>query len=334
MQGVYLDNDLNKHYSHALKGQEITDQNGVITAVASAGAIGGGHTIIFTERLNGGMPENQKIELRVDGKSGGASGQTDHSSTGTASSSSGIGYKEIAITNQTASDTSLSRLQSGDGALKRSWVVKPSDIEAAQKKADEVSSNKGKYSYTLLGVSLFRRNAINCARFGEQVLKAAGISSASAGSVIKKPSTLASGANVGYMEDPAYVQNEQRKAEEKKKKDREKALKQQKYAALPQFSKMPPGKQFKVDETIMGSSTLDGTLELYTFRVPPNGEVMRLLDTDIEVIPWRFIVDAGSGKATIERKEGRSPVYVEIEDLFDLATAQIKRELLEDVPQP
>ena len=317
IQRVYHDADLSKHYSHALKGQEIDASNGVITAVSTASKMG--HTMLFTERLKGGVPESHKIELTVAGKSGGLSGSTDTSSTGTVSSSSGVGYKGIKITNKPASDDSLARIRSSP--VRRSWVTTPDNIENAQTKADEVAANKAKYSYTLLGVSPFIKKAINCARFGEVILKAAGIDEASAGTVIKKPVTLASGDDVGYTQDPAYIQNEERKRQEAEQRRQQAELNKARYAALP---KVVRGTTFTDGKTIMGSSTQEGPLTTqYTFRSIPDEGTSAMNDNEIELTPFKIVVLVDDGLAVIERQSPRGKVYVSLDTLFNLDTQQV-----------
>lgn len=324
IQRVYHDADLNKHYSHALKGQVIDDSNGVITAVSTASTMG--HTMLFTERLKGGVPESHKIELRVAGKSDGLSAKTDASSTGTVSSSSGVGYKEIQITNKPASDDSLDRIRSSP--VRRSWVTTPDNIEKAQDKANDVAANKAKYSYTLLGVSPFIKQAINCARFGEVVLKAAGIDEASAGTVIKKPVTLASGKDVDYTPDPDYIQNENRKRQEAEQRRQQAEQRRQqaelnraRYAALPKVLK---GTTFTDGKTIMGSSTQEGPLTTqYTFRSIPDEGISAMNDNEIELTPFKIVVLVDDGLAVIERQSPRGTVYVSLDALFNLDTQQV-----------
>ncbi|MEA5470576.1 DUF4157 domain-containing protein [Spirulina sp. 06S082] len=320
VQPVFFDSDLNKHYSHALKAQEITATNGVITAVASGG-LAGGHTIIYTERLNAGQPESHKIDLTVGAKSGGSSGTTDMTSSGTTSSSSGTGYEEITITNKVASDESLARI---GGGTKKSWVTTPDKIVKAQEKAEDVKANKAKYSYTMLGVSPFKKNAINCARFGEVVLKAAGIPEASAGKVIKKPSTLAEGGDVGYTPDDAYFQNEQRKAdEERQRKLDAEALKQQALLNQQRYAKIPKvlkGTTFTDGKTVMGASTYEGAMTTqYTFRPIPDGGTEAMANNEIELTPFKIITFADVGRGQIERRDNRGSIYVSLDVLFDNA---------------
>jgi hypothetical protein len=304
---------LNKHYSHALTAQEVTNDSGVITAV-KAGS-GPGHTIVYTERLVGGTPENKEVDLTVAGKSGGKSGSTDKSSGGTVKSSSGLGYKDITITKIDAPSSDLKRLQSSSN--KKSWVIDGSKIQKALDKADDVKANKAKYSYTLLGVSPFLQNAINCARFGEVMLKAAGIPEASAGKIIKTPAELVKGEDVGHTPDQDFVDEKERQKLAQEQREQQEELNRQRYAGLDDVYKPIT---FAAGKVIMGSRDETGALTTqFTFRDVPDEGVDSLGATEIEISPFKLIVLKKSGRAKIELRNAstRGSVYVSLDTLFD-----------------
>ena len=231
LQRVYQHPENAKFYSHVLPKQEITEDNGVVTAAATSKWFGGGHTILMFEYVEGGTPINKKIDLTAGGgtrssgsvikdDSGSASAQissgsmtlTDNSTFGsTGSGSSGTGTIQINIS--MASDTSLKKLLSSP---KRSFVVTKDQIKAGIAEAEAVQQdmikNPVKYTYKLFARSIFAKNPLNCARFGEQVLIKAGIS-ASATSLRwfggKTPFKLATGMDVGYKPDQNFPEPRQ-----------------------------------------------------------------------------------------------------------------------------
>ena len=82
----------------------------------------------------------------------------------------------------------------------RTWDITEAKGEKALAKAQKMDalSKKGKYIYTLTGRTIsFTKTGMNCARFAENVLNAAGIK-ANAGWIIKTPSELSTGKKAGF----------------------------------------------------------------------------------------------------------------------------------------
>jgi hypothetical protein len=201
-------------------------------------------------------------------------------------------------------------------------VVKPSAVDAVQQKALEIQGDQKKYSYTLLGVSLLKKKVLNCARFGEVILQAGGIS-ASAGDVFKLPSTLASGDDVGHTQDQDFLNEEQRKIEEAKQQQAAAAqLRQQADANLQLYAKVPQlsrGATFAENKKIMGSVDEDSPLNVqYTFVQA------RTSETEIPVRVFRVLVtddmkQKGRGKIELPADSAykTQSVYASLGDLFN-----------------
>lgn len=138
----------------------VNGESGVITAVV-AGA-GSGHTIIYIEQAAG----NWKLELNA------------------------VAPEAINVEQPTKYD--LAKLN--ESTTKRSWLVSNAQIDAALDKARDIQANAKDYQYKFIGTGLpfAIRKAINCARFGEEILKSAGIP-ASSGVIFKTPMELATG---------------------------------------------------------------------------------------------------------------------------------------------
>lgn len=159
----------NSYYSNVLEGQKITQDNAVFTATAFDGSRGGGHSSVYIERLSAeGKPQDFKVHLTYDAK---------------------------------AKFTKIN-IQPGytpreDETKRRSWVRSSADADNALEKAQTIANEpQEKKKYRLLGGSL-TRGGMNCAKFAERILKAAGIK-ASAGLIFKTPTELATGKNKGY----------------------------------------------------------------------------------------------------------------------------------------
>ncbi|MCA9542071.1 MAG: DUF4157 domain-containing protein, partial [Myxococcales bacterium] len=227
-----FDSTLARYYSSTLEGQRITDTQGVITATANE-AIGGGHNTMYLESLKAGTIDDWRVDLRVGGagsfassvdpsgkgssvaKSTGeglggttgsgalSSGSQEKISGSTGSGSGMVGKMEIRIFKASASN--LKDLKAA--TKKRSFVTTRTGIEAALAKATDIKDHLSDYAYRLMGRSFIgRKKSLNCARFGQKMLKAAGVDAAdaSAGSWLKLPSTLAKGADVGHVVDPDW----------------------------------------------------------------------------------------------------------------------------------
>ena len=199
IQRVSKNTNANQYYSDVLEGQKITRDNAVFTATSNI-APGGGHTSIYIESLDSrGKPKNQKIHLTYGGGDGSGSDAGQQSSSvadSSSGSSSSSGGKSA--TDEKGVNIEIINGYTAREAVKKSWVVSSASVEPAVEKARELQSQQRKYSYTLFGVSPFRKKVMNCAKFGEIVLKAAGIN-ASSGSIFKIPSTLTKGKNKGYQ---------------------------------------------------------------------------------------------------------------------------------------
>lgn len=149
-----------------------------LTATSNSGGMRGGHTAVFVEYFEQDIPMVYQLDLFVNGAGSSArpkgvssapSGSTmEGSSTGKGSGSIDIREKELALT-----EVGEKLWEKGSG-LKKTWKKKKTDAEAARKKAKEVAAKKSEYKYYLLGKGPGKL-ALNCARFGQAVLKAAGI---------------------------------------------------------------------------------------------------------------------------------------------------------------
>ena len=288
IQRVTYDYDLKKYYSEVLEGQQIDETNGVITATSKNG-FRGGHTAIYTERLLEGNPDHTKIDLTLgDGKSSDSqpSMTTDSSSGSGSSTGGGKGVKINIKPGFKPRDT--------DEPVRKSWVVNASKINLLLHKAEEIKRNQSNYSYTLLGVSPIKKNILNCAKFGEIILKAAGID-VSAGKLFKFPDNLTKGDDVGYEKDQDYVEREEQKKEGKKYKTF--------YKILPKFE------EYKVVSGTfeMNSRSFD---ETFIFVSAP------LSDNEISLKPTKIEVTELSKEYNCAVVWDRSKrFYIQLEDI-------------------
>ena len=319
VQRVKYNHELQKFYSEVLSGQQIDETNAVVTATSNM-ALGGGHTAIYIERLTGDKPtlrpDNKKIDLvYYSGGSGSApeGSQESMASSSSASDSSSGSSSSSGGSSATDEKGVVIRIEDGMTAResnKRSWVIAASQVETLITKAREVQSNQEKYSYTLLGVSPFKKKVMNCARFGEVILKAAGIS-ASAGSVFKIPSTLTKGDDIGYQKDQDFADAEQSEQQEGGQRE------QQEQQATP-YGQLQPGKKiatFEEGKEVQGSRDETGALTTkFTFRATP------LYETDITAQPFGIFVLPNlieTGRVKIVDRNPRGDYYVRIQDVFD-----------------
>lgn len=325
IQRVKFDSTLNKFYSETLEGQKIDATNAVVTATSNMGP-GGGHTAIYIERLKDGTtPENKKIDL-VYG-SGTSSGSDKGASTSSVSDSSSGSSSSSGGTSATDEEGVTIRIKDGLTAQEsstKSWVVKSTQVDTLIDKAKEIQSNQSKYDYTLLGISLLRKKVMNCAKFGEIILKAAGIK-ASAGKVFKLPSTLTKGDDVGHEVDQDYAdaadqrrqQAEQQRQQREQQRQQEEQQRQQAQLVAQQYANVPKGKKkatFTDGKTVSGSRDQGGALTTqFTFRDVPQAP------TDITSTPFAIYILPhliSLGRVQIEDQSPRGSYYVRIQDVL------------------
>ena len=326
IQRVKFDNTLNKYYSETLEGQKIDATNGVVTATSNS-APGGGHTAIYVEWLKDGTtPENKKIHLTYGAGTSGSTGSSGLDSSGVTDSSSG---SSSSSGGQSATDEKGVTINIENGftareSSKKSWVVNSTQVEQLIAKAEEIQTNQEKYSYTLLGVSPFKKNVMNCARFGEVILKEASID-ASAGKVFKLPSTLTKGDDVGYEVDQDYADDldRRRQEQERQKQDiirqqqEEERIRQEAEQVAQRYANVPRGKKkatFADGKTVYGSRDKDGQLTTqFTFRADPQ------VPTDISTTPFAIFVSdnfISLGRLQVEDHNPRGSYYIRIQDIL------------------
>ncbi|WP_258040742.1 DUF4157 domain-containing protein [Pseudanabaena sp. BC1403] len=166
IQRTYKNDEANAYYSSVLEGQKITSENAVFTATANDHR-GGGHSIVYIEYLENDKPADTQVHL-------------------------------TAVKEATTIKINKGHTPRESETKRRSWVRDIKDVEPALRKAEKIANLKPKKrKYRLLGGSL-TKGGINCAKFSEQILKAAGIK-ASAGLLIKTPNALAKGKNKGHI---------------------------------------------------------------------------------------------------------------------------------------
>ena len=151
-----------KYYSDVAPGLHSeycadTAEDSFLTATSNAG-LGGGHTAIYIEyfkKENGtDVPRNLRVELFL-GQGG-----------------SGI---DISIRDYSSQDMQAKLFELGS-PHKKTWKKKRSDAESALKKAEDIQKGQADYTYYRLGRGPTLKNPVlNCARFGQRVLQAAGI---------------------------------------------------------------------------------------------------------------------------------------------------------------
>lgn len=138
-------------------------------------------------------------------KSGVVSNENDSGSVmNIGSNNSNVGSVEQntfgSITIKIDDNASSGYLGSMKGKTNRTWDIDESRAQSALQKAREMEgfANQGKYIYSLTGRTIsFTKTGMNCARFAEKVLKAAGIK-VNAGWIIKTPSELSTGKKAGF----------------------------------------------------------------------------------------------------------------------------------------
>jgi hypothetical protein len=214
------------------KGQILKPGDGVIGAISKESGGTGGHAWVATEYVtSGGEKKNAVMHLTArggkgDSASGGSGGSggsvgSDHKSVSQAGSvqsgtvsnaedSGSIVYSKASNTNVgSAEPTSFKgsiTININDAADNgylgsmakktiRTWNINQAKGEkaVAHAKKMEEKSNKGKYIYSITGRSIsITKTGMNCARFAEEVINAAGVS-ANGGWIIKTPRELATG---------------------------------------------------------------------------------------------------------------------------------------------
>ncbi len=178
--------------------QQLTKSNGVITATAGGGGLG--HTWIWLEWLDArGIAHNVCCELTFAGFGVSGSDIKDEGKQGLHALLGGIAGplglfhgKKVIIKIDPKAKAQWLR----NAGTKRSWVRTRAQILNALHKARLIQHTAQNYIYTLSGRMWFtRKKPINCARFGQKLLKAAGVpaSEASAGFIWKAPYQLATG---------------------------------------------------------------------------------------------------------------------------------------------
>lgn len=181
--------------SHADPSVDVGGDRGVISAVAAGSGVA--HTIIYFEHkqkdllvhlTTGGLGSSGSESKEGASEGTGMSGGVSSGSTGTATTSG----QGLNIEIREATDEELDRLYSSRS--KRAWARSTGELNAGLKKAHEMQDHIGDYVYKIAGTGLTfsKAKAINCARFGEEVLKAAGVK-ASSGLIFKTPAELATG---------------------------------------------------------------------------------------------------------------------------------------------
>lgn len=163
-----------KYYSHADPNIEIDEKTAVITAMVTGQSYG--HTRIYVEYLDGKTPKTIFTDLTVSGKGG-------------------KDEKVIITIQNLQGDDNLKKYMSN--SRKKVWTISQGQAVKAVKKAYTVQdeAQKDKYKYSTHGgrdvTNLFSsKKLVNCARYGVKILKAAGVSEATAGKVVRLPATL------------------------------------------------------------------------------------------------------------------------------------------------
>ncbi len=180
----------------------------------TAGGGGFGHTWVYLELTTAagcgqrGGCRTVKAELTAGGiGSSGRESQGDVTAglgalSGTASGpSASMSGKGLVITIEDVDPKSKDMLKFKTAKAKRSFVVTKMGIGQAFQKAKLTQSTVKDYVYKVAGRGLTLKESINCARFGEKLLKAEGVSrsEASAGSIWKTPYHLATGGERKWM---------------------------------------------------------------------------------------------------------------------------------------
>ncbi|NEO85807.1 MAG: DUF4157 domain-containing protein [Spirulina sp. SIO3F2] len=286
VQGVFYVTGQDKYYSHALEAQEVTPNQGVISVVTTSDDFTGGHAIIYTEQVvedgDDYRPVTKEIDLMPANEGDG-----------------------VAINYVDASEDHKERLASNN--RKKSWVVDNNTIEVAINKALALQGNQDRYTYEYVGISLNPKiHAINCARFVEKVLKAAGIGQSLAGTLFKIPKTLLEGEHVDYEPDEAYMAQKEL------------------YPALEGWYERV---EFEAGKKMMGSRVFPGKLNTeFTFKAIPPGynpftpineqELDEFGENDIRSDIRYLTPDINEGIANLQAPGGET-IYVSLAELFD-----------------
>jgi Domain of unknown function (DUF4157) len=210
---------------------------GVIAAISKDNLNTGGHAWVATEYLSSsGENKTAVMHLTAaggkgDSASGGSGGSggsvgSDHKSakefgslqSGVVSNEEDSGslvYSAPSNTNVGSAEPATFKGKvtinindsAGDGYLEslrkkslRTWSITEAQGQRAMAQAlkMEEKAKKGKYIYSLTGRSIsFTKTGMNCARFAEQVVRAAGVN-ANAGWIVKTPSELSTGLKAGF----------------------------------------------------------------------------------------------------------------------------------------
>ena len=147
----------NKYYSSATYGlfadyKADSADDAFLTATSGDG-LRGGHTTIYLEYFDANdLPLSYRIDLFT-------------------AANSGIAIRQKAMPSGEMEDTIANK---GVGQRK-TWKVNRQAAELAKAKADEVEKSVADYRYYTLGKGPSKKKVMNCARFGQAVLKAAGI---------------------------------------------------------------------------------------------------------------------------------------------------------------
>ncbi len=169
------------------ENQDLDTSYAVVTATSNE-SLGGGHTAIYLDICRGGRHQYQKIHLTYGNDDATGRPNTQDAST-ISDSSSGSSSLNSSQPGKGVTITIEDDRQPREKDNQKNWYISVEKAEALLAKAREIQGNQDMYSYTLLGVSPFKRKVLNCAKFGEIILGAAGIK-VSAGRVFKLPSNL------------------------------------------------------------------------------------------------------------------------------------------------
>ena len=173
---------IRKFYSHFNRNMEITENQGVITALSNTNTERVGHLFIYIEYLDSESDAIRPVTVMTDLT-------TDP-------------YFRVNIDEDYQNNPRLDDF--ADSPYKRSWAVSMSQIEAAISKANLVQQELDNYTYSKSGTrfmsSVFgSKKSINCARYGNKILKAAGINAGFMAGYFKTPYKVATGKSyAGY----------------------------------------------------------------------------------------------------------------------------------------
>lgn len=167
------------YFSDADLSVEITPEIGVISAATTADTFEGGHAIVYLEYLRNG---NEPLTLMIDLFN---------------LPQLGINIEYAHQVEQFAPEnydqSSLQRFRYMKPSRRRYWVISRQQAEQAHARAVDIKNNIADYRYTYTGTGLkIKTKPMNCARFAQKILKAAGVpdDEASAGALFKVPRKL------------------------------------------------------------------------------------------------------------------------------------------------